>query len=122
VPAVTYTQRSAETRENREITDFEAVENGLRSVTMRSALLILLLGLAACGDWPDDGGPPMARSAQDWPDLLPLDALLESGTVPAASDSDANALRNRAAALRNRAAILRSDSSDLDALRARLNR
>lgn len=89
---------------------------------MRIALLLCLLGLAACGSWPDAGGPPMARSSQDWPELLPLDALLESGTVPAASDQEANALRNRAIALRSRAAILRSDSSDLDALRARLNR
>lgn len=89
---------------------------------MRAAVLLCLFGLAACGDWPDAGGPPMARSAKDWPALLPLDALLDSGTVPAATDRDANALRNRAAALRARATILRSDTGDLDALRARLDR
>lgn len=89
---------------------------------MRIALLLCLLGLTACGNWPDAGGPPMARSSQDWPELLPLDALLESGAVPTASERDAAALRNRASALRSRAAVLRSDSSDLDALRARLAR
>lgn len=89
---------------------------------MRATALLCLCLLAACGDWPDAGGPPMARSAQDWPELLPLDALLETGEVPRATDRDANILLNRAAALRNRAAILRGNASDLDALRARLNR
>ncbi len=89
---------------------------------MRMTALLCLCLLAACGDWPDAGGPPMARSAKDWPALLPLDDLIETGALPEARDSEAEALRNRAANLRNRAAILRGNASDLDALRARLNR
>ena len=89
---------------------------------MRAVLLFCLFAVTACGDWPDAGGPPMARSAKDWPTLLPLDALLESGTVPSAPDEEASSLLRRAAALRNRASILRSDSGDLDDLRARLQR
>ena len=86
-------------------------------------IAVLSLGLlTACADWPDAGGPPMARSAQDWPELLPLDALIETGEVPRATDRDAEALRARAIALRARAAILRGNASDLDALRARLPR
>jgi hypothetical protein len=54
--------------------------------------------------------------------LLPLDQVLATGLVTEADDRDATALSRRAAALRARAAILRSDSSDLDALRARLAR
>ncbi len=78
--------------------------------------------IAACAEWPDAGGPPMSRSAEDWPALLPLDGLLETGNVPAASEDDADALRNRANALRARAGILRSDASNMDDLRARLRR
>lgn len=89
---------------------------------MRVIAPLCLVLLAACADWPDAGGPPMARSAQDWPELLPLDALIETGEVPQATDRDAEALRNRAIALRNRAAILRGNAGDLDALRARLPR
>lgn len=89
---------------------------------MRMTALISLFFLTACGDWPDAGGPPMARSAQDWPTLLPLEDLLATGQVETAQDDEANDLLARAAALRNRAAILRSNSSDLDALRARLRR
>ncbi|MEM7752215.1 MAG: hypothetical protein AAF230_02315 [Pseudomonadota bacterium] len=89
---------------------------------MRIIVLLLLSLLTACGDWPDAGGPPTARNSQAWPELLPLDALVNSGQVPQASDDDANALRSRADDLRRRAAILRGSASDLDALRARLNR
>ena len=89
---------------------------------MRRASILVLLCLAACGSWPDAGGPPMARAAQDWPELLPLGALLDSGALPEAEDRDAEALAARAAGLRARAAILRGNASDLDALRARLPR
>jgi hypothetical protein len=85
-------------------------------------MLLPLICLAACSDWPDAGGPPMARRSQDWPALLPLGELLDAGTVPEAEDRDASALAARAAGLRNRAAILRGNASDLDALRARLPR
>lgn len=78
----------------------------------------LLLCLSACAPWPDVGGP--TRAGGDWPTLLPLDAVIERGTVPEATDRDADSLAARAAALRNRAAILRSDPSDMEALRARL--
>ena len=64
----------------------------------------------------------MARSAEDWPTLLPLDGLIETGRVAEATDDDATALRNRANALRARAAVLRSDASDMESLRARLAR
>ena len=71
---------------------------------MRPTALICLIVLSACAEWPDAGGPPMARSSEDWPVLLPLDRVVESGTLPAATDDDANRLRNRADALRRRAA------------------
>lgn len=87
---------------------------------MRAFVLSSLLLLAACADWPDAGGPPMARSAQDWPELLPLDALLRTSQVPPASEDENDALLQRAAALRNRAAILRGSANDMDALRRRL--
>ena len=89
---------------------------------MRRIAFLCLIGLAACGDWPDAGGPPMARSADDWPALLPLDGLVDTGRVPEAADDDAAALLNRASALRGRAAILRGDATDMEDLRARLAR
>ncbi len=89
---------------------------------MRRIAFLCLIGLAACSDWPDAGGPPMSRSADDWPVLLPLDGLVETGNVPEAANDDAAALRNRASALRGRAAILRGDATDMDDLRARLAR
>lgn len=89
---------------------------------MRFVILLCIALVAACGEWPDAGGPPMARSAQDWPELLPLDDLIETGRIEPASTTESEVLRARAAALRNRAAILRGDTSDLEAMRARLNR
>ena len=89
---------------------------------MRIPAMLFLLCLTACSDWPDAGGPPMARSAQDWPELLPLDQLLATGRVSEANEDDAETLRRRAAALRGRAAILRGNASDMETLRARLNR
>ena len=89
---------------------------------MRGPACLCLLLLTACADWPDAGGPAMPRSAKDWPVLLPLDDLIGTGRVATASESDAEALRARAAALRARAAILRGNASDMEALRARLNR
>lgn len=86
----------------------------------RTALPILLF-LAACAPWPDVGGPTRGGGSE-WPTLLPLDDVIAGGTVPAASEGDANRLAARAAALRNRAAVLRSDASDMEALRARLAR
>lgn len=76
--------------------------------------------LAACGDWPDVGGPTRASSA-GWPALLPLDAVLNAPDTGVASDWEAAALASRAADLRRRAAILRGDAGDLDALRERLD-
>ncbi len=64
----------------------------------------------------------MSRRSQDWPELLPLDQLLETGTVAEARPDDAEALRRRAAGLRNRAAILRGNATDMEALRSRLAR
>lgn len=90
---------------------------------MRVFALIICLALTACGDWPDAGGPAMERRSSDWPNLLPLSELLETGTVQQAEDADAERLAARAAALQNRARILRSNARDADAmeaLRARL--
>ena len=89
---------------------------------MRGAIPLTLLWLAGCGSWPDAGGPHMARGAQDWPELLPLSAVIETGAVPRVEERDAEALAARAAALRNRAAILRGSASDMEALRRRLAR
>lgn len=89
---------------------------------MRFAIPLCLVIVTACGEWPDAGGPPMARSAQDWPELLPLDDLIETGRIEPASTTESEVLRARAAALRNRAAILRGNAADLEAMRARLNR
>ena len=89
---------------------------------MRFVIPFCIALVTACGEWPDAGGPPMARSAQDWPELLPLDDLIETGRIEPASTTESEVLRARAAALRNRAAILRGDTSDLEALRNRLNR
>ncbi len=89
---------------------------------MHRIAFLSLIGLAACGDWPDAGGPPMSRSSDDWPVLLPLDGLVDTGSVPATTDDDASALLNRANALRGRAAILRSDATDMEDLRMRLAR
>lgn len=89
---------------------------------MRMTALLSIALLTACAEWPDAGGPPMPRSAKDWPVLLPLDDLVETGRVDTASEAESNDLMARAAALRNRAAILRGNASDLDALRARLPR
>lgn len=87
---------------------------------MRSLILSGCLLLAACGEWPDVGGPTRA-STGGWPVLLPLDAVLASPDIPAASDREAAALAARAADLRRRAAILRGDAGDLDALREQLD-
>ena len=89
---------------------------------MRLIAFLCFAVLTACADWPDAGGPPMPRSAKDWPVLLPLDDLIETGEVETASETETNDLRARAAALRNRAAILRGSASDMEALRARLPR
>lgn len=92
---------------------------------MRMLLFCLTLGLTACAEWPDAGGPTMSRRSNDWPTLLPLSQILESGTIEAAEDEDAARLSARAEALRNRARILRANAGDIDAmeaLRARLRR
>ncbi|MEM7718735.1 MAG: hypothetical protein AAF222_05990 [Pseudomonadota bacterium] len=87
---------------------------------MRCAAFLFFAFLAGCSDWPDAGGPTMARRAQDWPTLRPIDDLINSGQLPAARENDADRLRNRALSLRARAAILRGNASDLEELRARL--
>ena len=89
---------------------------------MRMIAPFCLVLLTACADWPDAGGPPMPRSAKDWPVLLPLDDLIETGRIETATERENDNLLARAAALRNRAAILRGNASDMDALRARLPR
>lgn len=89
---------------------------------MRRLAFVTFICLTGCGPWPDIRGPETNGAAKGWPTLLPLDQVLATGLVTEADDRDATALSRRAAALRARAAILRSDSSDLDALRARLAR
>ena len=88
---------------------------------MRIALL-LCFALVACGEWPDAGGPPLERNSSDWPELLPLSEVINTGTIPPAESDDADALADRAAALRNRAAILRANAADADAMEALRNR
>ena len=86
------------------------------------APLILLLCLAACGDWPDAGGPPLSQT-RGWPDLIPINDLTQG--IPEATSDDATRLAARAAGLRRRAALLRAridNREDMDALRARLAR
>lgn len=63
----------------------------------------------------------MSRRSQDWPELLPLDRLLQTGDVQEADPEDAEALRRRAEGLQNRAEILRGSASDMEALRSRLS-
>ena len=90
---------------------------------MTRLALISCLVMAACSDWPDAGGPTLERRSSDWPALLPLSQLIETGTVSAAEDDEAERLAARAAALRAKAQILRSNAGDADAmeaLRARL--
>jgi len=89
---------------------------------MKRLAMIALLALGACGEWPDAGEPTAAGASGDWPELLPLDQVLAGGTIAAAEDAEASALSRRAVALRARARVMRSDTSDIDALRARLAR
>ena len=91
----------------------------MRALALFSGLILL----TACGDWPDAGGPPMERRSSNWPELLPLSDLVESGVVQTAENEDAQSLAARAAALQSRARILRASAGDADAmeaLRARL--
>ena len=84
---------------------------------------VLMLALAACADWPEAGGPPLARDTRPWPTLMPLDQVMV--TAPRAEDAEIGRLQARAAALRARAALLRRDASTgaaMEALRARLSR
>ena len=84
--------------------------------------LVLFLGLAACGDWPDAGGPPLSQ-ARGWPELVPINGLAQD--IPEATSDDATRLAARAAGLRRRAALLRAridTRDDMEALRARLSR
>ncbi len=65
----------------------------------------------------------MERRSSDWPELLPLSDLVETGVVQEAEDEEAERLAARAGSLQTRARILRSDAADADAmeaLRARL--
>lgn len=93
---------------------------------MRLIVMIsLVLGLAACGDWPNVPGTAGNRS-EGWPALAPLsDVERGLATVPGAPEEEATRLAARADALRRRAAILRAPVPDQDAfeaLRARLRR
>ena len=89
---------------------------------MRFIAPIFLL-LAACGDWPDAGGPPIARDTRPWPVLLPIEQI--GGAPLTLGREDAERLAARASALRARAAILRQNATtreEMEALRARLPR
>lgn len=80
-----------------------------RAKSVQHALpLLLCFGLAACAQFPEvDASTPAAAQAADYPDLLPIDALLDTD-----DDLDAEAtqaeLASRAEALRQRAAALRT--------------
>ena len=82
-----------------------------------------LLLLTACAEWPDAGGPPLARDTRPWPALVPLDQI--NTTPVTVGQEDAERLAARARALRARAAILRRSATtrdEMEALRTRLAR
>ena len=60
----------------------------------------------------------MERRSSDWPELLPIAQLIETGRVEPAEDEDAERLAARARGLQSRAAILRSNAGDPDAMEA----
>ncbi|MEM8802877.1 MAG: hypothetical protein AAGF55_10120 [Pseudomonadota bacterium] len=88
---------------------------------MRSVVLLCCF-LVGCGTWPDAGGPPLERRSANWPELLPLSDVLQTGAVPPVESEEATALSERAASLRNRAAILRVNVPNADAMEAMRNR
>jgi hypothetical protein len=91
---------------------------------MTRPTILALVILCSCGPWPDTSGVPLARQDQPWPQLLPLDPILDPAGPPPTSDAEARALSARAAALRMRAAVLRrpvEDDAAMEALRARLS-
>lgn len=88
---------------------------------MRGALVFCFV-LIGCSSWPDAGGPPLERRSADWPELLPLSEVLQTGAVLPAESEEASALSERAAALRNRAVILRASAADADAMEEMRNR
>lgn len=89
----------------------------------RLAALSLFL-LAACGHWPDVGGPTPSGASANWPELLPLsEVLADPGPALEGEETGARALQARAAALRAKAALLRApiaDQDDFEALRSRI--
>lgn len=88
---------------------------------MRGVVLFCLT-LAACGEWPDAGGPSLERKSADWPELLPLSEVITTNAIPPAEREDTEQLAARATALQRRAAILRANASDADAMEALRNR
>jgi hypothetical protein len=73
-------------------------------------LTLLVLPLAACGDWPDPGDPAgVAVAGAPAPRLAPLPDLL------AAADPDTEALAAEGRTLRARAAGLRARAAQVTA-------
>ncbi|MEM1387715.1 MAG: hypothetical protein AAGG54_08905 [Pseudomonadota bacterium] len=75
----------------------------------------LLFGLAGCADFPDLGKSisPEARRAE-FPQLVPIEPLLERRNAARTTGLEADRLEARAAALRARAALLRGITIDDD--------
>lgn len=76
----------------------------------RTLFTVTLLGLAACGDIPQITSAQVdAARAAPYPDLVPLDTLLQNAQtrVPQITSASITSMNSRIASLRARAAGLR---------------
>ena len=89
----------------------------------RSILLILLLAMTGCVEWPDVETPFPSRAMTGWPELKPTASLPGPATTETEEERANATLQQRASALRGRAVLLRtpvSNQADFDRLRALL--
>ncbi|MEK6216725.1 MAG: hypothetical protein N2B03_05845 [Boseongicola sp.] len=86
-------------------------------------MLLSLLSVSACVEWPDVNTPLASRGTASWPELQPISDLPASATTSNEATNANAALQARAAALRRRAILMRrtvTDQTDFDRLRAAL--
>jgi len=70
--------------------------------------LMLILGLAACGEMPEvEGRISPETAAAPWPDLVPAERIVAAGERQRIEPGEDDALRARADRLRARAAALK---------------
>ena len=84
--------------------------------------VVIVLGVAACGDWPDVPDTATGGPIGPWPSLQPIGGSQELVQV---SDPSFDVIENRAARLRARASVLRTpvpDQASFDRLRAQIAR